>query len=132
MLVTGVVTVKLTATVCGVLVAPLAVMVIAPEYDPAVRPEVLTEAVMVPLFTPDVGEMVSQAALSLAVQLRVPVPELVRAMVWFIGFAPPWIAVKVSAVGFLLMTGAALSVSVTGIVLGVFDAPEAVTVIVAV
>ena len=79
-LVTGAVTVKLTATVWGVLVAPVAVMVIVPEYDPAVSPEVLTEAVMVPVFVPDAGVMVNQAALSLAVQFKVPVPELAMVM----------------------------------------------------
>lgn len=76
-LVTGAVTVKLTVTVCGVLVAPVAVMVMVPEYEPAVNPEVLTEAVSVPEPVPAAGLTVSQAALSAAVQLKVPVPELV-------------------------------------------------------
>lgn len=75
-LVGAAVTVRLTATVWGVFVAPVAVMVMVPEYDPVASPEVLTEAVSVPEPVPEVGLTVSQAALSLIVQLKVPVPEL--------------------------------------------------------
>lgn len=73
----GALTVRLTATVCGVLVAPEAAMVMVPEYEPAESPEVFIVAVSVPEPVPDAGLRVSQAALSLAVQLKVPVPELV-------------------------------------------------------
>lgn len=72
---------RLTATVCGVLVAPEAVIVMVPEYEPAASPEVFIEAVNVPDPVPDAGLNVSQAAVSLAVQLKVPVPELVIATV---------------------------------------------------
>lgn len=52
-----------------------------PEYEPAASPEVFIEAVSVPDPVPDAGLNVSQAAVSLAVQLKVPVPELVIATV---------------------------------------------------
>lgn len=77
----GALTVRLTVTVCGVLVAPEAVIVMVPEYEPAASPEVFIEAVSVPDPVPDAGLSVSQAALSLAVQFNVPVPELVMVTV---------------------------------------------------
>ena len=73
----GALMVKLTEMVCGVLVAPDAAIVIVPEYEPAASPEVFIEAVSAPDPVPDAGLRVSQAALSTAVQLKVPVPELV-------------------------------------------------------
>ena len=73
----GRLTVKLTATICGVLIAPDAAIVIVPVYEPAASPEVLIEAVSVPEPVPYAGLSVSQVALSLAAQLKVPVPELV-------------------------------------------------------
>lgn len=63
------------------MVAPEAVIVMVPEYEPAASPEVFIEAVSVPDPVPDAGLNVSQAAVSLAVQLKVPVPELVIATV---------------------------------------------------
>ena len=41
----------------------------------------------------------SHAALSLAVQLSVPVPVFVTFTIWFTGLAPPWGAEKVRLVG---------------------------------
>ncbi len=48
-----------------------------------------TLAVTEPLPVPDAGESVSQAALSLAVQLIVLEPEFVIVTTWVTGFAPP-------------------------------------------
>jgi hypothetical protein len=62
------------------LVAPVAARVTTALYVPAARPEVFTLAVVEPLPVPEAGLMVSQAALSLAVQFIVPAPEFVMAI----------------------------------------------------
>src|SRR5262245_22433516 len=70
---------------------------------------------MVPaLPLPELGLSVSQVALSLAVQARVPPPVLLRAMVWVAGLPPPWVAVNEMLVGFAPIAGAAVTVRVTG------------------
>ena len=58
-------------------------------YVPAVRPVVFTLIVMVPVPVPDAGLTLSQVALSDAVQLSVPLPELEMVMVRFAGLLPP-------------------------------------------
>jgi len=64
----GATQVKLTAVVCGVLEAPVALIVIVPLYVPADRPEhdavTVIESVSV-VAVPDVGDVLSQEALSL-------------------------------------------------------------------
>jgi hypothetical protein len=72
----GAVTVKVTGTVCGVLVAPVAVIVIAALYIPAARVPVVTLSVAEPLPVPAAGLRVSQDELSLTLQLSVPPPVL--------------------------------------------------------
>ena len=73
----GAVTLKDTITVCGVLVAPEAEMLIGAEKVPAVNPDVLTLKTVEPEPVPDEVERVSQVAASVALQLNVPVPVLV-------------------------------------------------------
>ena len=63
----------------------------------------LTETV--PLPVPEAGDTVSQAALSLALQLKVPPPVLLMLTVWAAGFVPPWVAVKDKLVGLAPMAG---------------------------
>src|SRR5215831_15222028 len=90
------VTVKLTGTVSGV--APVALPV------------------------PAAGLRVSHAALSLAVQLKVPLPVLLRLTVWAAGVLPPCCAVKDRLVGVAPIaggTGAAVTVKLTGTMTGV-------------
>ncbi len=67
-------TVKVTGTVT--VVAPVALRVIVVLYVPAVSEPVAAATVMVPFPVPEAGASVSHAALSLAVQLRVPPPVL--------------------------------------------------------
>jgi hypothetical protein len=74
------VTVKVTGT--ETFVAPVAPSVMVALYVPAVREPVAAVTVIVPVFpVPEAGETVSHEALSLAVQVRVPPPVLLRAMV---------------------------------------------------
>lgn len=72
------------------------------------RPEILTLTVTTSasvVVAPEVGLTVSHEALSLSVQLNVPPPLFVIVNVWLLGFAPPSMAVKVSAVALSLITG---------------------------
>jgi hypothetical protein len=74
-------------------------------------------SVTAPLPVPEAGLSVNQAALSLAVQLKVPPPVLLMLTVWDAGLAPPWVAVKERLVGLAPMAGgmgAAETVKVTG------------------
>ena len=92
-----------------------------------------TVAVAEPGALPEAGLRVSQVALSLTLQLKVPPPVLVMLTVWTEGFVPPCTPVKLRLVGLRPMvggTGAAVTVKVTGTVCGVLVAPVAVTVIV--
>ena len=68
---------NVTATLCGVLVAPVPVMAIAPVWVPMGRPLTLAPTPNEPLFVPDAAEPpfnVSQLTEDVAVQLRVPEP----------------------------------------------------------
>ena len=65
----------------------------------------LAEAVTVEGAVPLVGLSVNQVASSLAVQFSVPLPVLVILSVWFAGFAPPTVAVKLRLVGLTPMVG---------------------------
>lgn len=67
-------TMSVTGTV--LVAAPAAVTVTAALYVPAARPLRFTEALIEPLFVPEAGLMVNQAALSVALQERVPPPVL--------------------------------------------------------
>ena len=83
-----------------------------------------------PFPVPEAGLSVNQAALSLALQLKVPPPVLLMLTVWVAGLAPPCVAVKAKLAGLALMAGgteAAVTVNVTGTVTVV--APVAVCVI---
>ena len=88
--------------------------------------------VTAPLPVPADGDTVNHAALSLAVQLKVPPPVLLILTVWAAGLLPPCWAVKDKLVGLAPRaggTGAAVTVKVTGTVTGV--APVALSVTVA-
>jgi hypothetical protein len=74
-------TVKVTGTLTGVLVAPAALMVIVPLNVPAASPLMLTDAVSVDGAVPLAGLTVSHDASSVAVQLSVPAPVLVMLIV---------------------------------------------------
>ena len=81
----------------------------------------VTLAAAVPLPVPADGDTVNQAALSLAVQLKVPPPVLLILTVWAAGLLPPCWAVKDKLVGLAPRaggTGAAVTVKVTGTVAG--------------
>ena len=83
------VTVKVTDTVRGVLVAPAAVTVIVALWVPAVTPARFTVAVRVPGAVDPEAVRISHPALLPAPQLMVPPPVLVTLSVWAEGFAPP-------------------------------------------
>ena len=71
--------VRVTGT--DLVVAPVAATVIVPFKVPAAKPAVLTVAVTALLPEPEAGLTVSQGALSLADQLRVPPPVFAMLMV---------------------------------------------------
>ena len=123
------VTVNDTGTVT--VVAPVALRAMVTLYVLGVSVPVVTVAVIVPFPVPDDGLTVSQAALPLALQLKVPPPVLLMLTVWAEGLAPPCWAVKDRLVGLAPMaggTGAVVTVKVTGTVTGV--APVALRVMV--
>ncbi len=121
----AVVIVSETITVCGVFVEPDAVIVIGVLTVPAVMPAVLTLTVMVPGPVPEAGLRLSQLALSVAVQLNVPLPELEMEMVLFAGLLPPWTAENdnVVAVKPMVGVGAAVTSKLTVTVCGELAAP---------
>jgi hypothetical protein len=91
-----------------------------------------TLAVRAPLLLPDAGLRVNHAALSEAVQDKVPPPVLEMLMGLAAGFVPPTVPVNVRLVGLkpiVAPTDVAVIVNVTGRLLAV--TPEAVTVTVA-
>src|ERR1017187_9863142 len=97
---------------------------------PADRPPMLTAAANVPLLLPVVVPLrLRKLPLATAVdQLSVPPPVLLTMTTCTAGLGSPCTAVKDREVGLRLMTGAGgLTIRVTGISCGVFDAPGAVT-----
>ena len=123
-------TVKETGTVMGVTPAP-PLRVTVPLWVPTVREPVATLTVMLPLPVPEAELSPNHGVLSLALQLNVPPPVLLRLRVCAAGLLPPWVAVNARLVGLALMaggTGAAVTVKETGIVTGV--APDALRVMV--
>ena len=74
-----------------------------------------TLAVMVPVPVPDAGLTLSHVALSDAVQLSVPLPELEMVIVLFAGLLPPWMAENDSdvALSSIVGVGAAVMSNVT-------------------
>jgi hypothetical protein len=77
----------------------------------------LTLTVAAPGPEPEAGLTVSQGALSLVDQLRVPLPVFVILRDWAPGFAPPTLPVKAKLVGLSPMVGFVVDVvrvNVTG------------------
>jgi hypothetical protein len=99
-------TVRVTGTLTGELVAPVAEMVMVPLYVPAARPEVFAETVTDEGAVPLAGLMVSQVALEEPDQVSVPPPVLLTLSVWLAGLAPPWVPVKEKLAGLTPMVGA--------------------------
>lgn len=99
----GVATVNVTGMETGE--APVALMVNKALYVPAVREPVATVAVMVPVPVPEAGLTLSQVALPLAVQARVPPPVLLIVRACVAGLAPPCWAVKDKLLELRLMAG---------------------------
>lgn len=105
-------------------------------YVPVVNPDVLTVTEMGSVsvvVVPETAFRVSHVALSLTDQDSVPLPVFVKFTVFAVGLPAPWMAVKDRLAGLSPMVGfcTALTVIVTDMVLGVFVAPLAVMVIVA-
>src|SRR3954470_4215591 len=123
-------TVRVTGMVLGEPVAPEAVTVTSVGYVPAARPVIDGVTVIVPALVPLVGDSLSQAAPSEAVQSIDPPPVLLTASVLAAGLEPPSVAVKDRLAGDTVSVGgvAGSTVKVTGIVLGEPPAPLAVTV----
>lgn len=99
--------------------APVALRVIAALYVPVAKGLSVALTVTVPLPVPEAGLTVNQAALSLALQLKVPPPVLLMVTVWVAGLAPPCVAVKEKLAGLAPIaggTGVAVTVNVTGTV----------------
>ena len=97
------VTLRVTATVCGVFDAAASAIVIVSVYWPPARPVGLTVTVIVSVSVvvdPDVGDSSSHAWVFVAVQLRVPCPVFVTSIVCGGGgtIAPPDAARPVVAV----------------------------------
>lgn len=65
----------------------------------------LTEAVNVEGAVPDACVTVNHEALSVCDQFNVPLPVFVMLMVWFAGFDPPAVAVKLRLLGLTPMVG---------------------------
>ena len=84
---------------------------------PATSPAVFTLAAIVPAFVPLVGVSVSQAALSLAAQVSVPLPVLDTPIICAAGLAPPAAPEKARLVGLSPIAGVALP-DVTVMVIG--------------
>jgi len=126
------VTVKVTATVRGLLAAPALATETVPEYVPAARPVGLTETLMEPGVVPLAGVAVSHAppvvVVLVVVKLRAA-PLLLVETLCAAGAAPPACAVKVSVVGLRVRLGrpAAVTVKVTATVRGVLAAPALAT-----
>ena len=107
--------VSVTVTVCGVLVAPVAETVRGAEYVPAVMPDVLTLNVTDPEPVPVRTLGVSHVAFSEIDQFRVPAPVLLMVSVCAVGLLPPCIPVneRLVALSPIVGVGAAVIASVT-------------------
>ena len=70
-------------------------------------PVIFTETVTLLGAVPLAELKFSQVALSVAVQLSVPVPPLVIASVWLAGLEPLWAALKLKREGLTAMDGPA-------------------------
>ena len=93
--------------------------------------------VTVLLFVPFSGEMEEiQPALALADQVRVPAPVLEMVKDWAAGLTPPAVPEKARLLTLSPMTGVAVEAAVTvrdtGMICGLFVAPDAETVMAAV
>ena len=123
----GAVSVRVTVTVCGVLVAPVAATVTGAEYVPADIPAVLTENVTEPAPVPLRTLGVNHGALSDTDQFSVPAPALLIVSVWAVGLLPPWTPLndRLLALRPIVGVGAAVIESVTAIDWGVLVAPDA-------
>ena len=100
-----------TATVWGVFVAPEAAIVIGVLIVPTDKPAVLTATDIVPDPVPEAGLRLSQLAFSVAVQFRVPLPELETDIVLFAGLLPPWTAENDNVVALKPMVGVGAAVT---------------------
>jgi len=123
--------VAVTGMVWGDPDAPDAVIVMVALLVPITSPAVFTDTVTELGAVPEAGESVSQEALLVAVQERVPAPEFVIDSDWEAGFPCPWNAENERLVGLTASVGGA-SVNVTGTLTGELDAPAALKTIVAV
>ncbi|HEX7766866.1 MAG TPA: hypothetical protein VF443_09135, partial [Nitrospira sp.] len=114
-----------TVMVCGVFVAPEAAIMMGVLTVPTDKPDVLTATDIVPAPVPDAGLRLSQPALSVAVQLNVPLPELEIGIVLFAGLLPPWTAENDNVVALKPMVGvgAAVTSKFTVTVCGELAAP---------
>jgi hypothetical protein len=125
------VTVKVTATVRGLFPAAAAATDTVPAYVPAARPAGLTDTLIEPGVVPEAGEAVSQdppLVVELVVVKLKAAPLLLVETLCAAGAAPPACAVNDNVVGASVRVGAAATVSDTGIVKGLFEAPADVTV----
>ena len=81
--------VKSTGMDCGVLVAPVPVMVMVVEYVPAASPATITVAVNELGAIPETEERAIQGAVVFTLQSSVPFPELEMVTVCAAGSLPP-------------------------------------------
>jgi len=114
-----------TVTVCGVFVAPEAAIVMGVLIVPTDKPDVLTPTDIVPAPVPEAGLRLSQLVFSVAVQFRVPFPELETEIVLFAGLLPPWTAENDNVVALKPMVGvgAAVTSKLTLTICGELAAP---------
>ena len=87
------------------MVAPVAVRVMIPLWEPAVREAVAAVTVMVPAPVPEAGFTLNQGTLSLADHVNVPPPVLLMLRVWVAGLPPPCWAVKDRLDGLIAIAG---------------------------
>jgi hypothetical protein len=102
---------SVTMTVCGVFVAPVAVIVNGVVYVPADIPVVLTFRATEPAPVPPATLGVNHDAFSVTVQFRVPAPLLPILRVWTPGLLPPCTAVKERLVALRPMVGVGAAVT---------------------
>ncbi|MEQ1654323.1 MAG: hypothetical protein ABL960_01390 [Nitrospira sp.] len=114
-----------TVTVWGVFVAPEAAIVMGVLTVPTDKPAVLTATDIVPAPVPEAGLRLSQLVFSVAVQFRVPLPELETEIVLFAGLLPPCAAENDNVVALKPMVGvgAAVTSKLTVTICGELAAP---------